>query len=105
MRDDRKRPSVVSTSTLPIQRPGYSASTSSSRIIEDAVAEGVNAFVGERVPLELVEARCTVDGDQAEHGPHRELGLMHGGRISHRTEHIDRALMHARGGSGGRRPR
>src|SRR5690606_5289815 len=41
-----------------------------------------------------------VQGDQAQHGAHGELGLVHGLRHHHATQHIDGALVHAGGDPG-----
>mgnify|MGYP001405749933 CR=1 FL=1 len=46
--------------------------------------------------LELGQARVPVPRNQPENGPHGKLGLMHGLRIDHRAQHIDRALVHLR---------
>ena len=48
------------------------------------------------VRIEFAEAGVAVHRDQAEHGAHRELGLVNRLRVDDRAEHVDRALMHER---------
>ena len=58
----------------------------------DARREG--AHRGRLEGIEFSEAGAAVQGDQRQHGGHRELGLVHGARIGDRPEHVERCLMH-----------
>ena len=60
----------------------------------DALAERRHPFIVQS-GVEFRQPGAALQRNQRQHRAHRELGLMHGARIGHRPQHVDRALARA----------
>ena len=87
---------MVSTSTLPIHRAGYAASTSGSSSIETFSRKGQCLRLFE-IGFEVRHPRAAARSGEPQHGAHRKFRLMNRLRIDDGPEHVDRGLMNPGG--------
>jgi len=64
------------------------------------VAKVADARIGQGMLMKFGQPGLAINGDQAQHGAHGELGLVHTLRHLYATQYIDGALMHPGGDAG-----